>query len=88
MGSVQAAMALLTDSLVDSDLMMADEMEDFIGHSASDGPVANETLCSSAGSTGPIQSGPRCSAIGLLAGWIVVAANQEEAVLEDHRPAV
>ena len=48
MGSVQAAMASPADSLVVSDFMMADEMEDFVGHSASDGPVANENLGSSA----------------------------------------
>jgi hypothetical protein len=41
MGSVQAAMASPADSLVVSDFMMADEMEDFVGHSAVDGPVAN-----------------------------------------------
>ena len=48
MGSVQAAMAPPADSLVVSDFMMADEMEDFVGHLASDGPVANENLGSSA----------------------------------------
>jgi hypothetical protein len=44
MGSVQAAMASPAESLVVSDFMMADEMEDFVGHSGSDGPVANEIL--------------------------------------------
>jgi hypothetical protein len=44
MGSVQAVMAPPADSLVVSDIMMADEMEDFVGHSASDGPEANENL--------------------------------------------
>jgi len=48
MGSVQAAMAPPADSLVVSDFIMADEMEDFVGHSESDGPVANENLGSSA----------------------------------------
>jgi hypothetical protein len=48
MGSVQAVMAPPADSLAVSDIMMADEMEDFVGHSASDGPEANENLGSSA----------------------------------------
>ena len=56
MGSVQAAMAFPANSLVVGDFMMADEMEDFVGHSASDGPVANENLGSSADQQNPVRS--------------------------------
>jgi hypothetical protein len=92
MGSVQAVIAPPADSLVVSDIMMADEMEDFVGHSASDGPEANENLGSSADQqilfdglrSALATKRTRCSAIGLLAVWSVVAANREEAALGDH----
>jgi hypothetical protein len=44
-------MASPANSLVVSDFMMADEMEDFVSHSASDGPVANEKSWLFGGST-------------------------------------
>ena len=56
MGPVQAVMASPANSLVVSDFMMADEMEDFVGHLASDGPVANEKSWLCGGSTDPVGS--------------------------------
>jgi hypothetical protein len=47
MGSVQAAMASPAESLVVSDFMMADEMEDFVGHFGKRWPRSASSLLAS-----------------------------------------